>query len=359
MGKLNIDLGSCVRVSSKYSECTLCADICPINAISYNENILSLDDSCIECGGCIGVCPTEAISLNDFNTLDFIFDFLKSDERLISCKKNIPCLAALSVENLVSMALLSDDETLLDLGHCQSCEIKEPLYENILNNIKEANAFLLSLGTSKQIASEEIAFTKEEEQEEGNRRDFLKRFSLKGAIESKVAFEKELETIDKRGELDSTTTAKMREKSLPNKRKLLYMALKRIKDKPHFEQIPHDNLSFISQKSIDSSCDNCSFCYRICPTGALSSDHRGTKIDFDALACVKCRLCHDVCQTDSLHLETFETASIFEPKMDELIKFSMRRCEECGVHFSYFNDEILCQRCTIEEEEAKSLWGIQ
>ena len=151
----------------------------------------------------------------------------------------------------------------------------------------------------------------------------------------------------------------MREKSLPNKRKLLYMALKRVKDHPHFTSIPHEELSFISQKSIDESCDNCSFCYRICPTGALSSDTRGSKIEFDALACVKCRLCHDVCQSDSLHLEPFETSSIFEPKVDELIRFNLRRCEECGIHFSYFADEKLCHRCNIEEEEAKRLWGIQ
>ena len=359
MPKLNIELGSCVRVASKSSECTLCADICPINAITYNENILNLDDSCIDCGGCIGVCPTEAISLSDFKTLDFIFDFLKSDEQLISCKKNIPCLAVLSAENLVSMALLGEDETVLDLGHCQTCDIRDPLYQNIIKNIKEANNFLKELGSEKKLASEETGYTKEIHKEESNRRDFFKRFNIKGAIESKVAFEKELEKEDQRGTLDSSTTARLKDKSLPNKRKLLYMALKRVKDKPNFTEIHHNNLSFISQKSIDSSCDNCSFCYRICPTGALSSDHRGTKIEFDALACVKCRLCHDVCQTDSIHLESFETSSIFKPKVDELIKFSIKKCDECGIHFTYFADETSCRRCTIEEEEAKSLWGIQ
>ena len=153
MGKLQIELGSCVRASSKYSDCTLCADACPVSAITYHDNILSLEDACIDCGGCIGVCPTEAISLNDFNTLDFIFDFLKSDEKLISCKKNIPCLATLSVENLISLALLSEEENILDVGHCQSCDIKEPLFELIQNNIQEANQFLTNIGSDKQLSS--------------------------------------------------------------------------------------------------------------------------------------------------------------------------------------------------------------
>jgi ferredoxin len=357
--KLNIDFGSCVRVASKYSECSKCADICPINAITYNENILTLDESCIDCGGCIGICPTEAISLSDFHTIDFIFDFLKEDDSLISCKKNIPCLALLSIENLISLALLGDKETLLDLGHCKNCEIKEPLYQQIVNNIQETNHFLKALGSDKKIVSKELSYTQEEEKEEANRRDFLKRFSLKGAIESKISLEKELEEIDKRGSIDNSTTAKMREKNLPNKRKLLYMALKRVKEQPHLVTLPEASISFISQKSIDNSCDNCSFCYRLCPTGALNSDKKGTKIEFDALACVKCHLCHDVCQTNSLHLESFETASIFKPKIDELIKFTMKRCEECGLFFTYFGDESMCRRCTIEEEEAKSLWGIQ
>ncbi len=360
MLKLQIDLGSCVRVASKYSECTKCADTCPVHAISYNENILNLEDSCIDCGGCIGVCPTEAISLADFNTLDFIFDFLKSDDTLISCKKNIPCLAVLSVENLISLALLGEQESVLDLGHCHSCDIKDPLYQQILQNIQEANATLAALGSDKQINAQEIAYTKETETNQtDNRREFLKRFSLKGAIESKVNFEKELAAIDQRGSLDSSTTAKLREKTLPNKRKLLYMALKRIKKNPQKSIIPAKELSFISQKSIDDSCDNCSFCYRVCPTGALSSDKKGSKIDFDALSCVKCHLCHDVCQTDSIHLEPFDTTAIFEPKVQELIAFTMRRCAECGLFFTAFADEEYCIRCSIEEEEAKSLWGIQ
>jgi Fe-S-cluster-containing dehydrogenase component len=151
----------------------------------------------------------------------------------------------------------------------------------------------------------------------------------------------------------------MREKTLPNKRKLLYMALKRVDKTEVFETIGEENLSFISQKVIDKSCDNCSICYRICPTGALQTDRRSTFINFDTLLCVKCRLCHDVCEKDSIQLDNFNTKSFFQPKIDELIKFSMMRCEECSNYFTYLGGEVFCPRCKIEEEEAKSLWGIQ
>jgi ferredoxin len=296
--------------------------------------------------------------LSDFDTVNFIFDFLKSDENLISCKSNIPCLAVLSVENLISMAVLGEGKTTLDLGHCEGCDIKDPLAKEIEKNIKEANEFLSTLNSPHKIEVSDEAFIKEEVQDTPNRRDFLKKFSLKGAVESKVEFDKEIENLDRRSEIDNATTSKMKQKSLPNKRKLLFMALKRIEDSEGVS-IDKDNLSFISLKSVDNSCDNCSFCYRLCPTGALTSDNRGSKIDFDPLACVKCHLCHDVCQSDSIHIEDFDSWLFFHQKQSNLIKFKQIRCEECGMFFSLFDDSTMCKRCTIEEEEAKSLWGIE
>ncbi len=159
--------------------------------------------------------------------------------------------------------------------------------------------------------------------------------------------------------LSSKDSANIRKKELPNKRKLLYMALKRVDKVEQNELINEENLSFISQKSINDSCDNCSICYRVCPTGALQSDKRGSKIEFDTLSCVKCRLCHDVCEADAINLESFNTKSLFEPKIEELIKFDVIRCNDCGNFFTYQGGEPTCHRCKLEEEEAKELWGIQ
>jgi len=358
MHNLKIDLGSCVRVYSKNSTCDNCATVCPVTAITFNENIPQINDACIDCGGCIGVCPTEAISLSNFDTMDFIFNFLESDDSLISCKKNIPCLAALSVENLIALAQLKY-QTVLDLGHCESCEIKEPLFTQIQQNIKECNLFLEKIEANKQIEAENIAFTPKPIKEEvPDRRAFLERFTLKGAVKSKLEFEQTLHESEKTN-VDLQDTANIRNKKIPNKRKLLFMALKRVEKPSHYHTFMHHELSFISQKNINDSCDNCSLCYRICPTGALSSDQRGTKISFDPLLCVKCSLCHDVCEPDAITLIPYSTKEFFEPKVYELINFQIVRCNECANFFSYFGGEKICPRCKLEEEEAKALWGIQ
>ena len=357
MHNLTIDLGACVRVYSKNSECSKCADICPIEAINFIENIPKVNDTCIDCGGCIGVCPTEAISLKNFDTLDFIFSFLESDEAIISCKKNLPCLATLSVENLISLALLKE-ETILDLGHCQNCEIRDPLFAQIEANIEECNTFLEQIDADKAIKTEYAAVEEEREEEEPDRRDFLKRFTLKGAVKSKLEFEQSLDEAEK-VHVDLKDTANIRKKVIPNKRKLLFMALKRV-DKPEdYHTFMADDISFTSIKSINDDCDNCSMCYRICPTGALSSDQRGSKIDFDPLMCVKCALCHDVCEPDAIKLVPYSTKELFQPSIHQLVDFQIVRCNECANFFPYFGGEKICPRCKLEEEEAKALWGIQ
>ena len=358
MLNLTIDLGNCIKVYAKDSSCTKCADICPKNAISYLENIPKVNDACIDCGGCIGSCPTEAISLKNFDTLEFIFSFLENRENLISCKKNIPCLATLSVENLISLALLGEEEPLLDLGHCHNCEIADPLYSQIQENIGEANQFLQHIGSQRKIKAEDIAYEEKPAEETADRRNFLKTFTLKGAVKTQVEFEQTVEKMEKSG-VSLTDAANIRKKEIPNKRKLLFMALKRA-DKPEsYHTFMPDEISFTSMKSVNDDCDNCSMCYRICPTGALQSDKRQTKIDFDPLLCVKCALCHDVCRPDAIQLVPYSTSELFAPKVHELTNFKVVRCDECANFFTYFGGEKLCPRCKIEEEEAKSLWGIQ
>ena len=115
-------------------------------------------------------------------------------------------------------------------------------------------------------------------------------------------------------------------------------------------------MSFTSQKFVDESCTNCQICYRICPTGALSSDLKFSVINFDAMMCVKCHLCHDVCEPNAIQLQAgFELKEFFEPTQRTLAKFDIQRCNECGNYFTYTGGVKECFRCKIEEEEAMGL----
>lgn len=350
-----LDASSCVRYYAKNSQCNLCQEVCPTDAVEVGESLVSLyQDRCIGCGGCVGVCPTEALSLPNLNISEFFFDFLKSDESVISCKSNFVCLAGLNVEYLIALSVLK--EITLDLGHCQECDISKTLLPVIEKNITEANMILSAIG-ARALKKEYLSLVKEQSDE--NRREFFNIFSLKGAVKTKQKFDasvKALETPQKKVSTDITQG--IREKKIPAKRKLFFTVLKRFKKPSSYFNLYENEINFTSTKSIDDSCDNCSLCYRLCPTSALSSDKKQSKILFDDMMCVKCKLCHDVCEKGAIFLEKFSTKEFFEPTEKELIKFDIARCDECGNPFTYLGGERICRRCKIEEEEAKSLWKI-
>jgi ferredoxin len=44
--------------------CTACVDVCPVEAISMQDEKAVIDaEKCTDCGACIGECPVEAISM--------------------------------------------------------------------------------------------------------------------------------------------------------------------------------------------------------------------------------------------------------------------------------------------------------
>ncbi|MEA2047487.1 MAG: 4Fe-4S dicluster domain-containing protein [Campylobacterota bacterium] len=350
---LHLEIGSCVRATSKFSACTKCVDACP-DSIQLVNNLPSFANSTgVEAASCLGVCPTEAFSLTDFSTTEFFFTFLESKVRLISPKLNVPCISVLSVEHLIALAIVSEDEITLDLSSYDENSI---LYDQIDARIEEAN-FVLSSFSTKQLLSNHIAsetVKKEEIEEASSRRSFLGNASLKGVIKHKMTFDEAVEADAlKTFKLDAKIISKIKEKKLPDKRKILFTALKHAGVPDHFEVLPQEEVSFTSQKFVEESCTNCQICYRICPTGALSTDTKFSLIHFDAMLCVKCHLCHDVCEPEAIKLQSgYEVKEFFEPTQRTLALFNIKRCNECGNNFTYTGGEQTCPRCLVEEEEA-------
>ena len=359
--RLHLDAALCVRATSKFSECTKCMDA--TNGIVTIEEQLPLfaKGTGVEGAACVGACPTEAFSLSDFSVTAFFFTFLDSKVRLISRKINVPCLSVLSVEHLISLALGCEETITLDLN---DYERDSHLFNVIASRIEEANFVLSSFGEKRLEVNldEPIAAHTDEADEadasEPDRRAFLRNTaSIKGVVKQKQAFEEAVEADEMQHfEIDPSMTQKIRDKHLPDKRKILFTMLKHAPRPETFEVLAEEDVSFVSQKFVDESCTNCQICYRICPTGALSSDKKFSLIHFDAMLCVKCRLCHDVCEPKSIQLQPgFETKEFFEPTQKTLATFNIKRCNECGNPFTYTGGEQTCPRCLLEEEEAMFL----
>ncbi|MEA1893488.1 MAG: 4Fe-4S binding protein [Campylobacterota bacterium] len=364
MSLISLNASRCVRSLAKESRCNKCEVICPTDAIVVADNPLPAINfsSCVGCGACDAICPSEALSLDNFSATNFFFEFLEDSDKLISCRKNVPCIAALSVEHIISMAILKK-EMIFDMGHCKECPISHTCEPQIVKNYEEASYILSAMENEAVITLEDISYEDESQPQESNRRDFFRSINLGNVAKTKHAFESEVKKAsDELVEhtLQKADIALLRKKRVPEKRKLLYTAIKRINKPSQYHVVDANELTFTSQKLLDeSTCSACQMCYRVCPTGALTSDIKNSKIDFDPFLCIKCSVCHDVCEPKSITVSSaYNVKEFFEPTVENLISFKVRRCDECNMIFSTNTDEKMCYRCKAEDEEARELWGI-
>ena len=52
--------------AEKCTACGACVDVCPVEAITMNEDVAVVDaENCTDCGACADECPTEAITLSE------------------------------------------------------------------------------------------------------------------------------------------------------------------------------------------------------------------------------------------------------------------------------------------------------
>ena len=366
MSLLTFDVSKCVHTSNKFAICDKCVEACPVKTIKIDEHRLSFTPSeCVGCGGCNAICPTSSFKISNFNSINYIFKFLEEDEEIFSCNdEDFPCIAALSAEELLSVVLITQKNISLDIAPCANCPIADTNLEIIKQRADEVNFLLEALEQECRVSTEELNYDKNKNEKSLSRRELLSKEGLKKAVKIKKEFEAEVEAGDNTEKTHTASNediAKIKQKQIPQKRSLLLMAMKKAKVPEVFHKISIDDISFTSQKKLDeTTCTACQMCYRICPTGALFSDNKGSFINFNPLACVKCHSCHDVCEPNSLTLrKTFNLGNFFDPKIETLARFDIRRCDECGNFFTYTGGENLCNRCKIEEEEALSLWGIE
>jgi ferredoxin len=366
---IKLNAGLCVRSLSVDSQCNKCEVVCPTNAIVVGDNPLPAINfsSCVNCGACVGVCPSEALELEEFSLTNFFFDFIEEeddDKGLISCRKNVPCIAALSVEHIISMAILKKEIT-FDMGYCDGCDIASTCKKQILQNHEEASYLLEAMESDAVIKLEDVCYENAASENKSQRRDFLNAFNLKTVAKVKKNFEDEVQKASDEiveHTLEKTDIALLKKKIIPNKRKIFFTAIKRIERPSKFHIIDATEVTFTSQKIMDEeACTACQMCYRVCPTGALTSDIRNSKIDFDPFLCIKCHICHDVCEPDAITLSTsYNLKEFFEPEVVNLVSFNVKRCDECNAFFSSNNsNDTLCRRCQIEDDEARALWGIE
>lgn len=326
-GTLHLDTLKCLRAAYLYNTCSHCAQICPADALSLaNNQRFALDtQKCINCNACVGVCPTEAIATTSFDPNIFTLKFSATDETLLSCKKNTPCLRIFNVEQWIALGL-RNEVVVCDMAHCEGCEINlhNTIQTAIVQSIDEANRFLDSIGANK-------AITKRYEKIEAGRRELFKRFAKEvHELQEDICVDEIFDT----------------HASIPVHRQLLLHSLKK-----QIKSIPIQRLAttfgFTQNKTIAfSRCDNCGDCVQFCPTHALQYSDDHTKIFFATTQCIACGICDDICKPKAFGVkEELDLVSMAFGRFETLIEHHFEICSECKVSFPQKNNETVCNRC--------------
>jgi len=351
--KAKLNFSNCTHIYFKDSTCRDCIDICPIDGIFSTDDykIIMNNENCVGCGACYSVCPTGAFDI-PFNVGKFIQNLANEEEKIISCKANVPCISILSSQDLISAVLQAEEDIFVDVGWCSDCQIGQ-LKEYIIATVEEANYFLERAGIDNRVKEENLQY-QSKSIEAQNRRNFLKRLGKLSlgltfwAVAPKIPVEE--------NEEENTGKNIVAEKVLPQKRKVLLNTLKEKNLNLEDKTVDVDRISFTSDKWIEFyKCTNCSICYNICPTGALKGIDGKTKIQFEPSLCVKCRVCHESCPEDCLHLEKELNLQYFLEGKKILAEHTMIQCAECLIPFSYKGDSVICPRCQQLEDEIKEM----
>lgn len=327
---LTLDRLKCLRGDYYHNKCSLCIDICPINAVSIVRNKITISSTCTNCGVCVGICPSEAIHIKSFDENKYTIEYEYKNQTTISCKNECSCLAVFDTQHLISMASRKQNPISCDLSHCDECSInvENKIKTLITQNIEIANSFLV------EIACKQIDIIDKKSKVEASRRGLF----------AKVL--NATQTIKEDKNLNQKISENIIHSKVPTKKQILKNSLKRFDNLDSFELTKEYN--FITNKIIHyNSCTLCKECIEFCPTNALSLNMEQNTILYQSGKCINCHICNDICKEKAI-MSSYSNVNIVDFAFDRvtpLVSYRLEICQDCKCSFAYKSGDTVCDRC--------------
>jgi len=317
VGAFALDRLSCLRNEYANNACTLCQDACAHEAFVFKQGKLRLSPLCTQCGACMGACPTKALSLYGYSLQKALTFLEKEVSPLFTCKGEMPCLGALSVDEWCAL-LLEGKNVTCHLLECATCEHNRDgsVEQRIRARIDEANDFVERL-----LKNERISLSSQKPKE-STRRAFFERFIAPSKFVPSLP---EAPRFELKKVLKITLSASLRV----------------------------EPFSFLHTKEIAPNCDNCKECVQFCPSQALSYNHNQTELLFQMGKCIGCGICEDICKKEAIKSVKKEV-DLIDFAYDRavvLMHHDLQVCLTCKCAFSYKGGEKVCERCASFENE--------
>ena len=336
--QLSIYSGNCMRNISPLAECRICEQLCPEQALSFQDNRWQAVD-CSLCGLCAAICPTQVFQIDQ----NQITQYQKHQPLALCCSQNttapadavrVNCLQQFSPLALIYLLYHHSQVTIyLTPEECDNCRHKW-----------YAQGLLLQL---KQYCIPEeklqiIIQTPESKPSENSnqRRELFRNLFQRTEEHSKKAV---IHTVEKlTASFSSAEVAIDQTEIFPVRLPLYALYVKKLLPVFEASELPFRQLE-------STSCNFCSACTHVCPTQALTlvESEKKKQLQFQPELCINCNLCHSVCMQNGLQWNDFMTQQQFLQTPQILAHCTEKICSECEHEFYQWPEQenSLCRFC--------------
>jgi ferredoxin len=346
---LEIETSLCSRFRTPKSACSLCADVCPADAITLSGAGARISGACVDCGACFSACPNGVFALKQEDDRQIIrqmaailqrSDQAAEKEIRICCERGVceadvlvPCLARLTEPIFLEAATAGFSKITVLRPQCHDCR-NVKASPHIGTIMKHVYALFEMAGIGRErIVVQEIPLQQLSKKpgEAVSRRDF---FSALGRRAAEVAAAAVPVSDEKRNEDEPASTGQTIEKTRNAKRTLLLRSLAQVSPIKDIS-IPSED-SILAQIEVSSQCRACGVCVTLCPAGALTQewDDKRYRLTFRPSLCTNCRVCFETCMPKAITAaKSTRLNDLLEDREITLFDAGKRACSLCGMDF--------------------------
>ncbi|MCJ7433443.1 MAG: 4Fe-4S dicluster domain-containing protein [Anaerolineales bacterium] len=352
-----LDTKRCLHSQDQYSNCEVCFNVCPVDAITIGKPPALNTEICQSCLACIPSCPVGAYRADDdvSNLLNCITHVEGQPVELICELHPHPetgmdseslgirvhgCLAGLGTGAYLTLSALGLERIIPRTDACSTCKWHS-LSPEIHHQAERANRFLRAWNRFDNIiCKDQIEAPVERpvwdvKNPPLSRRDLFRMMARQGQVAMARAME------------NGVSASKHQ---LGRDRMRLLSAMSHLPEHSSGSPVNLSGFGFAAL-TISKNCTACGACGKACPTVALrfekNQEETTFTISFSPQNCIGCDLCEHVCLPDAIfidHAPTFE--QVFEVKEPVIVESGqMVRCERCKTLMAAREDMKLCQLC--------------
>lgn len=352
----------CVRRLHKETECDICEQVCPAEAITVTDQVRVDGNRCIRCGLCLNRCPVGVFEGSDGvdKLLGCVDQIAEREQMELACSHHpapasgpgstdsalvaLGCLSALGPSVYVSLLALGVDRLSVRLDACADCPVGAALHPRIVEAVQQAQAVMSARGEDDRLSLVSDAPAEQEPRPVYyasnpplSRRGFLQFFTPQNRATAADILPPYAPQIDG-------------DRSAPRERRRLLGALRLLGEAPADQHLPAGER--YADMIVDEKCTACGVCARICPNEALLFEPGDGEfwLGFVAANCTNCDLCTRYCDPDALHLNGTPTVSRLTNRPILLRHDTLYKCQKCSAPYSGDENGGFCPICAFKRD---------